>query len=204
MRTSPTGIALIKKFEGCRLVAYRDVAGVLSIGWGETGPHVHAGMEITQALADRMLADRLAREFEPGVTGAIGGTPVTQNQFDAMVSLAYNIGVGGFRGSTVARMHKAGDHLSAAEAFELWNRADGRIIAGLVRRREEERDLYLSPAGTPPQPQLQQLADFEQAARALQQELADQGFYRGAVDSIWGPVSQAALTAWRAAQKEKS
>jgi lysozyme len=76
------------------------------------------------------------------VLAAIENAPTTDNQFSAMVSLAYNIGVGAFARSTVARKHNEGDHQAAAEAFALWNKAGGRVLAGLVRRRKEEADLY--------------------------------------------------------------
>lgn len=156
MQTNNAGLELIKRNEGCRLTAYRDVVNVLTIGWGHTGPDVYEGMTITQAQADQMLVDRLSREFEPGVLAAIGNAETTENQFSAMVSLAYNIGVGrlddpktpqneasGFKGSTVARMHRAGNYTAAANAFLLWNKAGGKIFAGLTRRRQEEADLYL-------------------------------------------------------------
>ena len=156
MRTGPAGLEIIRRNEGCRLTAYRDVVGVWTVGFGDTGPDVVLGLTITREESERRLADRLAREFEPGVLAAIGNAPTTQPQFDAMVSLAYNIGVGAFQKSTVARTHKAGDHRTAAEAFLLWNKASGREYAGLTRRRQEEAALYLSeiapPAGssTPP------------------------------------------------------
>jgi lysozyme len=153
MRTSQSGIALIKKFEGCRLEAYRDVVGKLTIGWGDT-LNVQEGMRISQQEADDRLANRLAHEFEPGVMAAIQGAPVSQPQFDAMISLAWNIGVGrpldhpegpsGFTGSSVARFHRACDYAAAADAFLMWNKAGGRVLEPLQRRRAEERALYLS------------------------------------------------------------
>lgn len=146
MHVSPIGRALIERNEGCRLHTYRDVVGVLTIGYGCTGPAVHDGMTITQAEADKMLSDRLAHEFEPGVLRAIAGAPTTQNQFDAMVSLAFNIGLGAFARSTVCRKHHDGDHAGAAQAFLSWNKAGGRVLGTLLRRRNEERLLYLGKA----------------------------------------------------------
>jgi lysozyme len=145
MRTNAAALDIIKRNEGLRLKAYQDVVGVWTIGYGDTGPDVVPGLVISKQDAEQRLVDRLAREFEPGVRRAIGNAPTTENQFGAMVSLEYNIGVGAFDRSTVAKMHKAGNHQAAAEAFALWNKAGGRVYAGLVRRRQEEADLYLLP-----------------------------------------------------------
>jgi lysozyme len=144
MKTNAAGITLIKSNEGCELTAYVCPAGRLTIGFGDTGPHVVHGMTITEEEAENLLAARLEREFENGVLRAIGDVPTTRNQFAAMVSLAYNIGVGGFAKSSVARFHREGNYEAAAEAFHLWNRGGGRVLAGLVRRRQEEADLYMT------------------------------------------------------------
>jgi lysozyme len=144
VETNAAALEIIKRNEGLRLDAYEDVVGVWTIGYGDTGPDVKRGLRITEEEAERRLADRLAREFEPGVLAAIRPAPATGNQFSAMVSLAYNIGVRAFTSSTVVRMHKAGDYVAAAEAFNLWVKAGGRVYAGLVRRRQEEAALYLS------------------------------------------------------------
>lgn len=149
MKTSSAGIALIKKFEGCRLEAYQDVVGVWTIGYGDTS-NVRPATRITQQQAEDRLANRLAQEFEPGVMAGIGNAPATQPQFDAMVSLSWNIGIGAFAKSSVARFHRSGDYAAAAYAFLLWNKAGGQVYDGLVRRREEERALYLSQASAEP------------------------------------------------------
>ena len=143
MNTSEAGRAFIERNEGCRLDAYRDIVGVLTIGYGCTGRDVHEGMTITQAEADQMLRDRLAHDFEPSVNHVIGNAPTTQGQFDAMVSLAYNIGVGGFAKSSVLREHKAMNYEAAAAAFVMWNKAGGRVVRGLTRRRQEEAQTYI-------------------------------------------------------------
>jgi len=151
MRTSETGIALIKRNEGCVLRAYLDRIAdppVWTIGYGDT-LNVSPDMQITKQEAEDRLAARLAREFEPGVLEALQGSPVSQSQFDAMVSLAWNIGVGAFRQSSVARRHRAGDYAGAADAFLWWNKAGGEVVRGLQRRRAEERALYLSGAASP-------------------------------------------------------
>lgn len=140
------GLDLIKKFEGLRLKAYVCPAGVLTIGYGSTGPHVKPGMVITEAEADRLLNEDLDR-FEEAVERYAGRA--TQNQFDAMVSLAFNIGIANFRKSSVLRAHVVKSFKIAADAFALWNKAkvNGRLteLPGLTRRRAEEARLYRKP-----------------------------------------------------------
>jgi lysozyme len=143
MKINRAGLDLIKDFEGLRLVGYRCPAGIPTIGYGHTGPEVRVGQRITQAQADAYLANDLAR-FERGVQQALGETPITENEFAAMVSLAYNIGLGGFGKSSVLRHHKVGHRLRAATSFLLWVKAAGKTLPGLVRRRNAERKLYLS------------------------------------------------------------
>jgi len=139
----PRGLALIKEFEGLELKAYLCPAKVWTIGYGSTGPHVAPGMVITEAQADALLQKDLDR-FEAAVAEDTPGA--TQNQFDAMVSLAFNIGIGAFEKSSVLRLHLAGDHRAAAEAFGMWVRGGGRVLPGLQRRRAKEADLYRSAA----------------------------------------------------------
>lgn len=133
------GLDLIKSFEGLELKAYLCPAKVWTIGYGSTGPHVKQGMVITEAEAEALLRKDLAR-FEASVAKAVPNA--TQSQFDAMVSLAFNIGTAGFEKSTVARKAAAGDHSGAAAAFALWNKGGGKVLTGLVRRREAEANLY--------------------------------------------------------------
>ena len=144
MKVGPKALALLHHFESCRLKAYRCPAGVWTIGYGDTGPHVTPGLTWTQKQADEAFATRIAREFAPAVARAIGDAPTTPAQFGAMVALAYNIGAAAFTKSSVARLHKAGDHGGAARAFNMWTKADGRVLAGLVRRRGAEAALYRS------------------------------------------------------------
>jgi lysozyme len=141
MQTSPRGMDLIRKFEALRLEAYRDAVGVLTIGYGHTGADVAPGLVIDAARAEALLKSDLMR-FEDAVRRHAGAAG--QNQFDAMVSLAFNIGVTAFARSTLARRHKAGDHAGAAEEFRKWVHAGGRRLLGLVRRRAAERRLYLT------------------------------------------------------------
>lgn len=139
----PRGLALVKEFEGLRLKAYLCPARVWTIGYGSTGPHVKPGMVITEAEADALLQRDLDR-FEAAVAEEAPGA--TQNQFDAMVCLAFNIGIGAFEKSSVLRLHKAGQHWPAAEAFGKWIFAKGKELPGLKRRRAREADLYRSAA----------------------------------------------------------
>jgi lysozyme len=148
-KLSAAGRAFIQREESCSLVAYpdgKDDNGTqrYSIGYGHNG--ATKGQTITQAEADRLFeADAATRE--QAVAALV--PQATQNEFDAMVSLAYNIGTGskGFAGSTVLRRHNAGDTQGAADAFEWWNQSDGKVLPVLVARRERERDLYLHGYG---------------------------------------------------------
>lgn len=141
MKTSATGIALIKSFEKCRLTAYRDAVGVLTIGWGHTG-NVWLGMVVTQEQADALLAADIQR-FEKGVA-ALLKVQVTQGQFDALVSFSFNCGLGNLESSTLLRKLNAGDVDGAAAEFPRWNKAGGSVLRGLTLRREAEQRLFMS------------------------------------------------------------
>lgn len=144
---SPDGLAILQYFESWRLEAYWDADGkVWTIGWGDTGPDVVKGLRITQAEADERLQRRLAREFVPGVLKALT-RPVNQAQLDAMVDLAYNIGVSAFQGSTLVRLFNAGDQAGAAEQFPRWNKSGGKVLLGLRRRRAADRARFLGASG---------------------------------------------------------
>lgn len=166
MKTSANGINLIKQFEGLELEAYQDAVGIWTIGYGHTGPDVKPGMRITEKEADNLLSKRLAREFEPGVNSAIRGD-VNQNEFDALVSLAYNIGVSALKKSTVIKRLNKGDIMGAADAILWWNKAGGRVLNGLVRRRAAERALFLQPVNALPRPAK---APVEENTRAAAEE----------------------------------
>lgn len=153
MRTSDAGVALIKAHEGFVPYAYDDfrpgrpvkpgekIAGTLTIGYGSTGPHVRAGMTITEAEGETLLRRDLATA-EKGVAVAIR-VPLQQREFDALVSFAFNVGVGALSGSTLARKLNAGDRAGAAAEFPRWNRSKGRVLPGLSKRRAAERALFL-------------------------------------------------------------
>ena len=137
--TGPAGMALIRKFEGCKLTAYRCPAGVWTIGYGSTGPHVIPGLTITQARADALLRHDLTR-FERAVNRA--APTATQNQFDALTAFAFNVGIRAFENSTLLRKHRAGDFAGARAQFARWNKAGGQVLYGLTRRRAAEAALY--------------------------------------------------------------
>lgn len=140
---SQKGINLIKRFEGCRLTAYWDRWGkVWTIGFGWTRG-VKKGDVWTQAKAEQMLIEGM-KPYAAAVQAAIGDVPTSQAAFDAMTSLAYNIGPGNFKKSSVLRFHRAGNKAAAANAFLSWTKAGGVTLPGLVTRRKAERQLYLS------------------------------------------------------------
>jgi lysozyme len=145
MKTNKAGLDLIKSFEGLRLTTYKCSAGVDTIGYGHTSaagePKVTPGMKITEKEAEEILARDLGK-YEAAVDKAITITP-TENQFAAMVSLCYNIGPGNFSSSSVVKKLNAGDVEGAANSFLLWNKAAGKVLAGLTRRREAEKTLFL-------------------------------------------------------------
>mgnify|MGYP004705487953 CR=1 FL=1 len=141
-RISAAGIALIKRFEGCRLAAYPDPGtggDPWTIGWGATGKGIGPGVVWTQAQADARLEADLVR-YAAEVSQAIGKAPTTQAQFDALVSFHYNTGA--IRKATLTRLHVAGDPVAAAGQFARWVFAGGKVMKGLVRRREAEAALY--------------------------------------------------------------
>jgi lysozyme len=137
-------MALIRQFEGCRLEAYPDPGtggAPWTIGWGSTGPGIRPGVRWTQAQADDRLARDVAR-FMDGVAAAITYSRPRPNEIGAMTSLAYNIGIEAFRASTLLREYNAGDKTAAAAQFMRWNRAGGRVMAGLTKRRASERAVF--------------------------------------------------------------
>lgn len=140
MRTSGSGLALIKSFEGLRLTAYRDPGGVLTIGYGHTGPDVHAGQTITAARADTLLRADVA-EAEAAIHQMVTAH-LSQNEFDALASFIYNIGTGAFADSTMLRLINAGDFVGAANQFDRWVYAGSTKLAGLVTRRNAEEALF--------------------------------------------------------------
>lgn len=144
--TSQAGIDLIKSFESCRLTAYQDSVGVWTIGYGHTSG-VYAGMTITQAQADTFLRQDLATA-ENAVNSKVT-ISITQNMFDALVSLTFNIGSGKFGTSTLLKKLNQGDINGAADEFDRWIYAGEQVLAGLVRRRAAEKAMFLNGAPSP-------------------------------------------------------
>lgn len=152
VRIGPAGVALIKRFEGCarlrpdgRFAAYPDPgtgSEPWTIGWGATGVGIGPQTIWTQQECDTRLDADLAR-FAAEVARAIGLAPTSRNQFDAMVSFHYNTGA--IARATLTHRHRAGDHAAAEREFHRWVYAGGRVLKGLVRRREAEARLYATP-----------------------------------------------------------
>ena len=135
---------LIKKFEGCKLEAYPDPgtgAEPITIGVGHTGG-VKLGDVITQEQADEYLVSDVAHAAN--AVNQMVAVSITQGEFDALCSFAFNLGVGNLRSSTLLRKLNSGDKNSAANQFLVWNMANGRVMAGLTHRREAERTLFLT------------------------------------------------------------
>lgn len=138
MKTSNNGIELIKKFEGCRLSAYQCPSGVWTIGYGHTAG-VYKGMTITQQKAEEYLKTDLTK-YEKYVEAT--GLTLNQNQFDALVSFTYNCGNGNLK-----KLVKNRTLSQIAEAILLYNKSNGKVLEGLKRRREAERELFLKSDG---------------------------------------------------------
>jgi lysozyme len=151
-RIGPDGVALIKRFEGChrvrpdgRIEAYPDPGPTglpVTIGWGTTridGRPITLGTTITQARADELLEKDLEK-YADEVNRALGNTPTSQQQFDALVSFHYNTGAIGR--ATLTKKHVAGDFVGALGEFKKWNKAGGKVMKGLTNRRAAEAELY--------------------------------------------------------------
>lgn len=144
MRINAKGLALLKRFEGCRLTAYKDVGGILTIGWGHTGFDIKPNQVITQQEADRLLEHDL-EGVEAG-TWALLRVPImlSSNQFSALVCFSYNCGLGALAGSTLMKKINECQFDDAALEFLKWNHVNGQPIAGLTRRRVAEKILFES------------------------------------------------------------
>ena len=145
MDISNAGLQLIRNFEGCRLTAYQDVVGNWTIGVGHVGPEVGAGLVWTQEQANDTL--RVDVQKAADAVNKVVVVPLTQNQFNALCSLAYNIGCEAFTRSTLVRLLNTGDVSSASLEFIKWDEAEHRIIPDLLRRRQAETALFNTPDG---------------------------------------------------------
>ena len=139
MKCSQEGLALIKKFEGCRLKAYRCSANVLTIGYGHTGG-VKEDDIITQPEADKLLENDIAK-FEEYVSDNVI-VELKQYQFDALVAWTFNLGVGNLRSSTMLKKLNESDYDSVPSEMKRWNKAAGKTLDGLIRRRKAEGLLF--------------------------------------------------------------
>jgi len=137
---SDRGLAFTKSFEGLRLEAYQDCAGIWTIGYGHTGPAVSAGQSISDAEAEKLLGADLA-DAVACVNHTVQAA-ISQNQFDAMVDFCFNAGRGNFVRSTLLRKVNTGDLQGAAAQFALWVHAGGEVVSGLLRRRNAEAALF--------------------------------------------------------------
>ena len=140
MKTSAEGLSLIKKFEGCELYAYQCSAGVWTIGYGHT-KDVEPGMQITKEDADEMLVEEL-HEYESYINDFVTA-PLSQNQYDALVSWVYNLGPANLKASTMLKVLNAGEYEEVPAQMKRWNKAGGKVLEGLIRRREAESLLFL-------------------------------------------------------------
>lgn len=135
-------VDLIKRFEGCKLEAYQDPRGIWTVGYGSTGPGIVEGLTITQKTAEGMLLGHV-REVGLTLTDLVG-QGMKQNQFDAITSLAYNIGTQAFKNSTLLKLLRANKPVEASNEFPKWDHCGGVVLPGLLARREAEQALFLS------------------------------------------------------------
>ena len=199
MKTSQNGINLIKEFEGCRLTAYKPVPTeqYWTIGYGHYGPDVTQGMKISQAQAEMLLAVDL-QKFENAVA-KYAEFPLTQNQFDALVSFAYNCGAG-----NVKKLLTGRNVAQVADAMLRYDKGGGKVLAGLTRRRKKERELFLNGASLPatgnpydvPTKSIK-LNSKGNGVRWLQYALNSKGGYKLIVDGIAGPLTIGAVMDWQ-------
>lgn len=141
-KLSQKGLDLIKRFEGIRLIAYKAVPTekYYTIGYGHYGADVQRAQRITEEQAEEMLRKDVQRFVD--VVNQYVKVNLTQNQFDALVSFAYNVGATAFRTSTLLLLLNSGSYSGAANEFDKWNKSGGRVLTGLVRRRSEEKALF--------------------------------------------------------------
>jgi len=160
MKINKKGLELVKHFEGCYLEAYKCPAGIWTIGIGHTGKTASPGNKITKEKAEELLKQDM-QEFEKAVSQLIDA-PLNENQFSALVSFSFNVGAGALSRSTLRRYLNAGNYSLAASEFKRWNKGGGKVLAGLVRRREAETKLFKEPVGNSDSP-LEHRMDILQA-----------------------------------------
>ncbi|MBA4155566.1 lysozyme [Flavobacterium sp.] len=177
MKTSINGINILKTHEGLRLRAYDDlqpskviasssqVIGKLTIGYGHTGNDVFVGQIISESKALEILIKDLVY-FENNIDKNVK-VPITQNIFDALVSFSYNVGNGNFNKSTLLKLVNSNDFLGASNEFEKWTKSGGKILTGLVVRRESEKELFMSGIGVSQLKETSALANVGKAVLAI-------------------------------------
>lgn len=201
MKISEKGLSMIERFEGCLLKASNKLDGVWTIGYGQTGSYygkrVRRGMTTTKALAHAWLRDHSIKTYETAVAKAVK-VPINQNQFDALVSFAYNVGVGALKQSTALRKLNAGDYAGAADALTMWTKCNGKVLAGLVRRRKEERALFLTPVtqAKTTNTDLLRKGDRGDDVKLLQHRLNLLG-WQLTEDGIWGVQTDSAVRGYQ-------
>lgn len=203
MRISKRGIDLIKEFEGCQLKAYRDSVGVWTIGWGTTnadravtGEKIFRGLRIRQETADKWLEDSVNHKYSPKVSKYDAKYHWNQNEFDALVSFAYNVG-------SIDQLTAYGTRskMTIAKKILEYNKAGGRVLRGLTRRRKAEHDLFVKPCGKhhysgtypvlPPRGYFMlgdgkyTLIDWPTQIKRVERLLSWMGYYDGAIDGIY-------------------
>lgn len=140
MTTGPRGIALLKKWEDCKLVAYQDIRGIWTIGWGHTGQGIGPGVRWAQWQADAQLMEDV--KYAEHCIDTSVSVPLIQGEYDALVCLIHNIGTGAFLGSTLLRKLNDSDYDGAAAEFPKWDHANKKVVEGLYNRRLEEQTLF--------------------------------------------------------------
>lgn len=191
MKTSNIGIELIKKFEGCRLVAYKCPAGVWTIGYGHT-KNVTPSQKITQEQAEKFLREDL-ESFEKKVSKYDSVYHFKQCQFDALVSFAYNVG-------SIDQLTANGTRSIEVVATKIleYTKAGGQVLAGLVKRRQAEHDLFITGllSSDTNYPTIKQGSSGEYV-RILQEKLTYKGYVVGGIDGIFGSKTKVAVYAFQ-------
>jgi lysozyme len=140
MQYSKTGEQLTERFESCRLVGYADIEGVPTVGYGHTGKGVSIGMTISRQQAEQWLMEDTQHAVDTANRAVT--ISLTQSEFDAICDFIYNCGAAAFEDSTLLKDLNAGNYAAAANEFDKWDRAGGRVVAGILRRREAEKQEF--------------------------------------------------------------
>ncbi|WP_167955159.1 glycoside hydrolase family protein [Anaerosporobacter faecicola] len=193
MKISNRGLDLIKQFEGCRLKAYRCPAGVLTIGYGHTRG-VYEGQTITNVQATTYLKNDVIK-FERAVNDLVK-VRITQNMFDSLVSFVYNLGPGALKNSTLLKLLNCEDYVKSSLEFAKWNKAGGKVLSGLVKRRSLEKKLFIEDMYLVPDKKVNKKS-CKLEIMWLQTKLNEVSNANLVVDGIYGEMTrQAVLDYW--------